>query len=131
MPRAIRDEIVRVLRPGGGFVGVTPHAHHLHELRDRLTMLTVDEGKASRLADAFIGRLDLLDERSVEFAMELRPDDVSALVRMGPSARHLTPTQLAEQIAALPAELTVTAAVTVSSFQLVSEPGGRDVLRPG
>ncbi len=125
------DEIVRVLRPGGGFVGVTPHAHHLHELRERLTMLTVDEGKASRLADAFIGRLDLLDERSVEFAMELRPDDVAALVRMGPSARHLTPAQLADQIAALPAQLTVTAAVTVSSFQLVSEPGGRDVLRPG
>ena len=43
----------------------------------------------------------------------------------------LTPTQLADQIAALPAELTVTAAVTVNSFQLVSEPGGRDVLRPG
>ena len=52
------DEIVRVLRPGGGFVGVTPQAHHLLELRERLTMLTVDEGKASRLADAFVGRLD-------------------------------------------------------------------------
>ena len=43
-------EIVRVLVPGGLFVAVTPQAGHLAQLRDRVTMLTVDEGKAQKLA---------------------------------------------------------------------------------
>ncbi len=124
-------EIVRVLRPDGVFVAVTPQPHHLGELRDRLAMLSVDDGKAARLADSLAGRLTRGQEELVEFEMSLGHSQVAALVRMGPSARHLGPAQLAEQVRALPAALTVTAAVTVSTFRRVSVPGGTAVLHPG
>ncbi len=124
------DEIVRVLRPGGVYVGVTPLTNHLIELRERLAMLTVDEGKAARLAESFGDRLVPLAKQAVEFEMTLARNDVAALVRMGPSARHLGAAEIYEQIAAFPEELTVTAAVTVSTFQAVSEPCGTDVPHP-
>jgi 23S rRNA (guanine745-N1)-methyltransferase len=42
--------------------------------------------------------------------------DVTRLVGMGPSARHLTPDRLASSIGALPQEYPVTASVTVSTY---------------
>ena len=124
-------EIVRILQPHGVFVGVTPQPHHLAELRERLAMLTVDEGKAARLAEAFAGELVPVGAESVEFEMVLGHPDVASLVRMGPTARHLSPAEQAEQIGALPTELTVTAAVTVGTFVPVSVRGGTTVQRPG
>ncbi len=109
-------EMTRVLGPGGLLIAVTPDPAHLIELRDRLTMLTVDEGKADRLADSLAGLLTPAGRQPVEFRMTLRQEDVTALVRMGPTARHLAPAELAAQIRALPPSLTVTAAVTVSRF---------------
>ena len=123
-------EIARVLAPGGLFVAVTPQAGHLAQLRDRLTMLTVDEGKAQKLAESFAGSLALTAAETVEFDLTLDHAAVSALIRMGPTARHLSGDELVEQIGALPDQLTVTAAVTVSVFAL-SEPGGTAVRHPG
>jgi 23S rRNA (guanine745-N1)-methyltransferase len=48
--------------------------------------------------------------------MSLSHLDVTRLVGMGPSARHLTPDRLASSIAALPQEYPVTASVTVSTY---------------
>jgi hypothetical protein len=49
--------------------------------------------------------------------MDLAVADVSALVRMGPSVRHLTPEALQDQIAGLDEIETVTGEVTVSIFE--------------
>ena len=49
--------------------------------------------------------------------MTLRPDDVDALVRMGPTARHLSPHELRAAVADLPATLPVTLSVTITTLE--------------
>lgn len=109
-------EIARVLAGGATFVAITPQPAHLAELRDRLTMLTVDDGKAERLVEKFDGLLRPTGHRDVTFDLVLGHPDVAALVGMGPSARHVSVAELADQIQMLPTALQVTVAVTVSTF---------------
>ena len=109
-------EIARVMRTGATFVAVTPRPAHLRQLRDRLTMVTVDEGKAELLSQKFDGLLRPADQHAVTFDLGLGHADVAALVGMGPSARHVSSADLADQVRALPATTTVTVAVTVSTF---------------
>lgn len=109
-------EVRRVLRCGGRFIAVTPNPAHLAELREDLDLLTVDDGKADRLVAAFDGLLRPAGTASVTYPMTLTRPAVSALVRMGPTARHLAPERLATQVAALPDSFVVTASVTVSTF---------------
>lgn len=116
-------EVARVLATGGRLVAVTPDVAHLRELRDTMDLLTVDDGKADRLAEGFRGLLTPVERQDVSFRMELTRADVSALVRMGPSVRHLTPQALQDQIATLDEIETVTGAVTVSILQKSSRAG--------
>lgn len=109
-------EITRVLAGGATFVAVTPQPAHLQELRERLTMLTVDDGKVEQLVDKFDGLLRPTSHLDVTFELELDHADVAALVGMGPSARHISTVNLAAQIQRLPATMPVSAAVTVSTF---------------
>lgn len=112
-------EITRVLAPGGRLIAVTPTAGHLLELRGKLEMLKVDDGKAERLAESFAGLLTPLVRQDVEFRMDLDRAAVSALVRMGPTAHHVVPQALQDQVAALDEVETVTCAVTVSVLEKV------------
>jgi hypothetical protein len=48
------------------------------------------------------------DVTSVNYQLSLDHADLSALVSMGPSARHITPKQLAARIGSLPSPFTVT-----------------------
>jgi hypothetical protein len=48
------------------------------------------------------------DVTSVNYQLSLDHADLSALVSMGPSARHITPQQLAARIGSLPSPFTVT-----------------------
>jgi 23S rRNA (guanine745-N1)-methyltransferase len=107
-------EITRVLAPGGRLIVVTPMPDHLAELRSALGLLVVDAGKPERLLAAFDGLLRPVERAEVRTGMMLTRDDLSALVRMGPSARHISLDRLADDIAALPGRTAVTAAVTVS-----------------
>ena len=129
-PPALRRRSSGCSCRGGLFVAVTPQAGHLAQLRDRVTMLTVDEGKAQKLTESFAGSA-LIGAAPVEFDLTLDHAAVSALIRMGPTSRHLSSAELVEQIGALPKVLTVTASVTISVFALVSEPDGTAVRRPG
>jgi 23S rRNA (guanine745-N1)-methyltransferase len=110
-------EISRVLAPGGRLIAVTPTAGHLGELREKVQMLKVDDGKAERLVESFAGLLAPVSRQDVSFRMELHRGDVSALVRMGPTARHILPQDLQDQVAALAESETVTGAVTVSILE--------------
>lgn len=107
-------EVARVLAPGGRLVVVTPEPDHLVEIRSTLGLLTVDAGKPERLTAAFDGLLRPVERAEFRAEMALTREDVSALVRMGPSARHIPSGRLARQIDALDEWTTVTAAVTVS-----------------
>jgi 23S rRNA (guanine745-N1)-methyltransferase len=112
-------------------VAVTPQPGHLAQLRDRVTMLTIDDGKAAKVAESFDGPPALIAPEPVEFDMTLDHAAVSALIRMGPTARHLSSAGLAQQVGTLPEVLTVTASVTVSVLSPVSEPDGKAVPHPG
>jgi len=104
------DEIARILAPGGALIVVTPTPRHLAELVAELGMLRVDVEKPERLA-AKLSRFRQIARRELEFALDLPPDDVRALVAMGPSAHHL-------DVAALGVEpATVTASVTVQALR--------------
>lgn len=109
-------EIARVMAAGATFVAVSPQPAHLGELRERLTMVTVDDGKAERLVEKFEGLLHSTGHSDVSFQLPLGHRDIAALVGMGPSARHIGTAELTDQIRMLPEGLEVTAAVTVSSF---------------
>lgn len=109
-------EIARLLTPGGAFVAVTPRPAHLAELRERLTMVAVDDGKVEQLVEKFDGLLQPSGHQELTFELRLGHADVAALVGMGPSARHVSTAELAGQIRELPAMTSVTAAVSVSTF---------------
>jgi 23S rRNA (guanine745-N1)-methyltransferase len=111
-------EFRRVLRPDGAVLVVTPAGDHLAELVAALGLLRVDPDKAQRVEDslgaAFVGGRGSTHRR----AMRLGHDEVRTLVGMGPSAWHTDRDRLAAAIAALPAEVAVTAAVEVTRWQL-------------
>lgn len=110
-------EITRVLAPGGRLIVVTPLPEHLAEIRGPLRMLTVDDGKPERLAAAFSGRLRVVERADLRAELRLSPSDVGALVRMGPSARHIEAADLAAKLAGLSDLTDVTMAVTISVLE--------------
>ena len=110
------DEAHRVLAEHGSLVVLTPTERHLGELVDLLGMVRVDDRKVERLGAAMSGRFERTGHVAVEYPMSLSHLDVTRLVGMGPSARHLTSERLASSIAALPQEYPVTASVTVSTY---------------
>jgi 23S rRNA (guanine745-N1)-methyltransferase len=110
-------EIGRVLAPGGTLLVVTPTPNHLSELVDALGLLDVGADKQARLHDALAPRLEPVAARTLELAMELDRDEVSSLVSMGPSARHLAPDRLRALIARLPRKTSVGASVVIESFR--------------
>ena len=109
-------EIRRVLVSGGTLIVATPGADHLMELREPLGLIGIDEHKAARLADAY-GDYDRSAVTAVRYLLRLGHDDLTALVAMGPSARHINADTLTGRVAALPAPVTVTVDVEIRSYQ--------------
>ncbi|MFE2998282.1 putative RNA methyltransferase [Nocardia sp. NPDC059246] len=110
------DEVARVLGDEGRFVVVTPTSRHLGELIEPLGMVSVDAAKADRLAESLGERFELVGHDAVEYTMELSHEDVANVAAMGPSAFHAVEGR-AEQIAALPDPMPVTASVTISVYR--------------
>jgi len=109
-------EIDRVLSPDGTFIIAAPGPPHLRELREPLGTIGVDPGKPQRLADAF-GDYLTADVTSVHYRLELDHPDLTALVAMGPSARHITPQALAARVRELPVPVTVTVDLQIRAFR--------------
>lgn len=110
-------EIARVLTSEGSLVVVTPTRRHLHQLVTGLGLLEVGAAKQERLHASLAPALTTVRGRRVEFDMVLSPDEVRALVGMGPSAHHIAPAELDDRLAGLPEAVTVTASVIVETFR--------------
>lgn len=110
-------EIHRVLRPDGRLFVVTPLPEHLGELVDALGLISVDEHKQHRLDTQLGEHFDLLDQRVRRCPMSLDRVDARALVRMGPSAWHTGPAELARRLDELAEPVAVTSAVTIAVYR--------------
>lgn len=110
-------ELWRVLRPGAGLLVITPGPGHLGELSGPLGLLAVDPRKEERLAAALGPWFDLAGRQPVAAALALDHPAVAAAVGMGPSARHVSPADLAARIALLPAAVRVTLSVNLWTFR--------------
>ncbi|SMH28743.1 23S rRNA m(1)G-748 methyltransferase [Rathayibacter oskolensis] len=108
-------EMLRVLRPGGVAVVVTPRERHLHEIRDDLGMLGIDAGKAERLDEQLAG-FSLVSRVELDYTVAMTPGELRAEVLMGPSAHHVDAAALDAALAEQPDATAVTVAVTVSAF---------------
>jgi 23S rRNA (guanine745-N1)-methyltransferase len=109
-------EIRRVLAPGGAVLVAVPGPDHQRELRGSLGLIGIDERKTERLADAFGGYASA-GATTVRYQLRLSHADLTDLVAMGPSARHIAGDALAARIAALPDPVAVTVDVEVRSYR--------------
>jgi 23S rRNA (guanine745-N1)-methyltransferase len=123
-------EFSRVLAPAGSLVVVTPTARHLQELVDVLGLLSVDPAKESRTAESLSGAFDPVGAEIVEQEMSLSQAEVTELVSMGPSSRHLSAGDLAARVADLPEPVHVTLSVTVATYR-PKDAGRATGCRPG
>ncbi|MEV0358982.1 methyltransferase domain-containing protein [Nocardia sp. NPDC050697] len=109
-------EVARVLAPEGRFVVATPTERHLAELIGPLGLVRVDPGKERKLEAALDADFAPLGAELVEYPMTLTRADTALLVHMGPSAFHAG-AETAAKLAALPAELEVTASVRIGTYR--------------
>jgi len=107
-------EIERILAAGGRLVVVTPNPEHLRELIEPFEMISVDPDKEERLERSLVEVADDFRSRTVDWTMELTPDQVRDLVGMGPSAGRIDPARLEELIAGLGDKTPVTGSVRIS-----------------
>jgi 23S rRNA (guanine745-N1)-methyltransferase len=109
-------ELARILAPGGSLFAVTPTTRHLAELVGPLGLLSVPDEKEDRLDTRLAAHFELAGRRTGEQSMFLTRDEMSQLVRMGPSAWHVDEESVAQRLAALPEPMTVTMSVTLSRY---------------
>lgn len=112
-------EIHRILEPEGRLVVVAPTERHLSGLVSELGLLTVAPDKAKRVTESLAPRFEPSTQDTCEFEMSLSHEEVLTLVGMGPSAWHVEPDALRAAVTALPAPVTVTSSVLVSSYRRV------------
>jgi 23S rRNA (guanine745-N1)-methyltransferase len=84
------SEFARVLAPHGILLVVIPNPDHLANLREELGLLDIEAEKQKRLLEQLPSELQQVAERAVAYEIDLRHDDLLDLIRMTPSAWHLT-----------------------------------------
>ncbi|MFC4533928.1 putative RNA methyltransferase [Sphaerisporangium dianthi] len=113
-------EFARVLRPGGTLIVVTPTPRHLSPLVAELGLLSVDEAKARRVAEALGGHFAETGQIVEEAPMRLDHQAVETVVGMGPSAWHTDPETLRREILRLPDPMTVQMSCRISLFRKIA-----------
>jgi 23S rRNA (guanine745-N1)-methyltransferase len=109
-------ELARILAPGGTLLAATPTTRHLAELVGPLGLLSVPDDKADRLDEQLAGLFELTERRTIEHSMFLAHEEMSQLVRMGPSAWHVDEDAIAARLGGLADPTTVTMSVTLSRY---------------
>jgi 23S rRNA (guanine745-N1)-methyltransferase len=109
-------EIDRILTVDGVLIVAVPGGAHLRELRGPLGLIGVDERKPQRLADAF-GHYGKAGSQVLRYQLSLGHADLTAITAMGPSARHIAPSALADRIQALPSPVAVTVDLRISAYR--------------
>ncbi|MFG2530933.1 putative RNA methyltransferase [Streptomyces sp. NPDC048516] len=105
-------EFCRVLRPAGRLIVIRPTGRHLAELRGRVpAMVTIDPTKEQRLHRALDPHFEAVVTERVEYSIALVGPEALDLVRMTPSARHLSRTELHDD-GLLPDRVTVSVLAT-------------------
>lgn len=114
-------EIERILAADGALIIAAPGAAHLRELVAPLGMISVDPDKSRRL-DGIFSRFAASGVLTVNYQLSLDHADLTALVAMGPSARHITPQTLAARIHALPDPATATVDLQIRVYRRRTPP---------
>jgi 23S rRNA (guanine745-N1)-methyltransferase len=109
-------ETGRILIPGGTLIIAAPGHSHLRELQWPLGMIGIDQRKSQRLAGSYRD-YTRCSVTSANYRLSLDHADLTALVSMGPSARHISPQALAARIRPLPSPFTVTVDLQIRVFQ--------------
>lgn len=81
-------EFHRILAPDALLAVVVPHPSHLQELRAAGLALDVHENKTQDLIDSLASGFALESTEDLSRVLQLSPDDVTALIGMGPSSHH-------------------------------------------
>jgi len=87
-------EFARVIAPGGMLLIVIPQPGHLHLLRSLAPLLGIQEGKEERLRAEYGDVFEHLSTVPVECDLVLSGDEVSDLITMSPTFRHIEPESL-------------------------------------
>ncbi len=102
-------EFARLLAPGGSVIIIAPGPDHLHQLRQHLPLLQIEENKQQHIIEQFstFPTFSLTQTLRITYTIQLAGSEIAQLVLMTPTNRHLSPEQR-QQIARLePMEITV------------------------
>jgi 23S rRNA (guanine745-N1)-methyltransferase len=103
-------EFARILKPGGVGVIAFPTSRHLHEARESLGLLGIQDDKAAIITDQMTAAGFTPDtETLVEYDLNLDPSALTDLIEMGPNAFHVHRVPRTK--------LTLTVSVQVSRFR--------------
>jgi len=106
-------EFHRILTPDGLLAVVLPHPSHLQELRAAGLALDVHANKTDALVESLSGGFRLESTQDISKVLSLSPDDVGALIGMGPSSHHTG----SSAASAAPAPTDVTVAFRLLGFR--------------
>jgi 23S rRNA (guanine745-N1)-methyltransferase len=120
-PRGVA-EIERILASGGVVVVASPLPAHLEELGRPVGAIGIDPHKAERLAASF-RNFERIAVRPLVRRIVLSHEDVHAVTAMGPTARHLSDSELGRAIGELPELVDVTVAVEVAVHRMIGTKG--------
>ena len=102
-----REEFVRIVKPDGILVVVTPLPNHLQQLRERTGMLGIQPHKHDQLMAALASRFSVVNHEKVRADVPLDAAAASAAVAMGPSAHHVRTTYVDAMSVTSAVEVTV------------------------
>lgn len=94
-------EFARILHADGRLIVVTPTPDHLQELVAPLGLIGVDARKRERLESELSSGFTLDGSIPYERTLSLDEAELTALVSMGPSARHLAEAEMGRRVGRL------------------------------
>jgi 23S rRNA (guanine745-N1)-methyltransferase len=110
-------EFVRVLRPGGTALVVTPLPGHLAEGAELLGLLAIAPDKAAGVVASMGEGFTLSATEEVRIPLVLEPAAAFELAMMGPAGHHLDPEDLRGRLAEAGRPMLITAAFRIQEFR--------------